>query len=116
MDAEIVGSISKTIARQIGRKSGKVVVDKSTIDHIVKRHSVEFAQLGLSAIAFVRYVLQNFNEIRKGRTNELFLVVRNGLSKAAIIRMNLASGAYKVETATVMRESFINKKELIWKK
>ena len=113
---EIIGEINKTVARQIGRKSGKVEIDERAIKHITDDHAKELARLGMSPIGFVRYILQNFNEIREGNTKELFIIVRNGLSKVAIVRMNYERGIYRVETATVMRESFINKKELLWKK
>ena len=91
-------------------------MNEQSIKHISEDHAKELEKVGLTAIDFVKFVVDNYNEIRLGKTNELFLVVKNGLTKVAVIRMHYEKGYYIVETASIMRNSFINKKELIWLK
>lgn len=116
MDEIAVGYISENISKKIHRVAGEVIMNQQSLQHISEFHAKELKNVGMTAIDFVKFIVNNFNEIRKGRTNELFLIVKNGLSKIAIIRMNYEKGKYIVETATVMRSSFINKKELLWSK
>ncbi len=58
----------------------------------------------------------NFNEIRKGETNELFVIVKNGMTEVAVIRINKENGCYIVEKASVMRKAYVNRKELLWQR
>ena len=112
----IVGELEKTIAKEISVLPGKIELNERAYNHILEDHRKELERVGMTPISFVQFVMQNFNEIRKGRTNELFLVVKNGLSKIAVIRMNYETKVYRIGTATVIRNSFINKKDLLWKK
>jgi len=111
-----IGKLNQTIAEKIEKTSAKIVMNEQSIKHISEDHAKELEKVGLTAIDFVKFVVDNYNEIRLGKTNELFLVVKNGLTKVAVIRMHYEKGYYIVETASIMRNSFINKKELIWLK
>lgn len=70
----------------------------------------------MTGLPFVKFIIENFTEIRKGKRHELFLIVRSRLSKVAIIRMNFERMAYKIESATVMEDKYLKNKNLIWKK
>lgn len=110
-----VGKLTEEIARQIRREAGDVFLDQKGITHIKERHSEELEQIGFTAIDFVKYVLSNFNEVRQARGSAIFLIVSNGLSKTACIRL-FGTNEYHVETAAVMRKSFFNEKKLLWKR
>ena len=116
---EIIGLLPQNVADMIGRKSSLIVIDKQGIEHIKQRHSNELNALGISALDFSRFVAQNYNEIRKGSKNELFIVVNNSeLTNTAIIRLKEKSKGeyYYVETACPMRKGYVQKKDLIWKR
>lgn len=118
-NAIIIGFIGKKLACQLDRESAAIAIDQKGLIHIEARHSNELEKIGLTALDFAAYVAQNFNEIRKGNKNELFIIVSHEtISNAAVIRLKEVEDKnfYMVETATPMRKGYINKKELLWKR
>lgn len=114
---EIIGFIPISIASKINRESGFIAINEVGIEHIEERHSAELKKLGITPLDFARFVADHFNEIRKGTKNELFIIVRGEKTpQSAVIRLKeTADGKYYfVETATPMRCSYLNKKELLW--
>lgn len=114
---EIIGFIPVSLASKIGRESGLIAINEKGIEHINERHSAELAKLGITALDFSRFIADHFNEIRKGTKNELFIVVRSEKTpKSAVIRLKETEDGkyYYVETATPMKSSYLNKKELLW--
>lgn len=110
----VVGVLNTEIAKAIKRRPGEIYLNEQALKHIEEVHLKELKQIGMSVENYVRFILDNFNEIRVGKSLELFFIVNNGLSNVAIVRMNFVKTKYYVETATTMRGAYINKKELIW--
>lgn len=114
---EIVGFIPESIAKNIGRESGFIGLTEKGIKHINDRHSKELKLLGMDAIVFCRFIADNYNEIRKGTYNEIFIIVGSEkTSNSAVIRLKeLENGKYYyIETACPMKRSYLKKKELLW--
>lgn len=114
-----VGMFPKSIAKRINKMSVRIVLTKKAIEHINEQHSTEFAKLGLNTELFVRFVINNFNEVRISKSQEMYLAVRaKSVSKMAIIRLNYKEVDYErvyyVESAMPVRNSYLNNKELLW--
>jgi len=119
----VVGVIGFHIANQLDIESAGIIVNEKSIKHIIDRHSKELDQLGISAMEYVKLVVDNYNEIRQGKKSSLFLVVKGlGKSNTAIIELTYkyfeehGKAFYLVNTATPMRSSYLKKKKLLWQK
>ncbi|MBN2683413.1 MAG: DUF1738 domain-containing protein, partial [Bacteroidales bacterium] len=118
----IVGQISKEIADEIKKKSGLILLeignDSFGYNHLIKRHKDDIEQTTLSVIDYVKFVCNNFNEIRidEKNPNSLILVYRNGLAKIAFIRMNYQpdNEYYGVRSGYPTSYNRLKKKRLLW--
>ncbi len=74
-------------------------------------------QLGIEALAYVRIIVSNFNQIRKGTGNSLLLIMcSDEMSHIAAIEMNYSTkdGFWEVKTAQPRLKTKVEKKELLW--
>ncbi|MCK9255829.1 MAG: hypothetical protein GX793_01520 [Bacteroidales bacterium] len=112
-----VGRLKQSIARKIHVKCADIYISENYIKHINKNHKKELEQLGISAFNFVKFVVTNFNQIRKGRDGGLYLVVYNeNYSNVAVIQLvSLQNEFWEVKTAQPRKSSDINKKVLLWR-
>lgn len=115
-----VGRLRSNIAKSIGVKCADIYISDSYIEHIKKRHGKELAQLGMSAIDFVKFVITNFNQVRKGSNNSLLLVVYGERkSKVAAISLNYSleeEGFWEVKTAQPRLTTRIENFKILWNK
>lgn len=118
----IFGSIPYSIAQKIGRMSADIVLNSEGYEHISVNHGKELRQLGMTVIDFVKFIIDNYNEIRTDNKRALFLIVENkdkDMANAAIIRLNYKEEnekrVYYIETASPFRKKWLSKKELLWK-
>ncbi len=119
VDGITVGYFPQSLAKKIHKMSVKIVLTPKAIEHIDDQHSTEFAQLGMNTELFVRFVVNNFNEVRIDKSQEMYLVVRaDSVSKMAVIRLNYKEldkeRVYYVESAMPVRNSYLKNKELLW--
>jgi len=113
-----IGKLKKSIADQISRETADIYVCENHLKHILNRHEVELASIGLTPQMFVDLVVKNFNRIYKGDRTAILLVLWNGKPKATVIEMNYAlqKGFYEIKTATIMRKEFFKNKKMLWEK
>lgn len=114
-----VGRISISIAKAIGRKPAKIYVSRNQIQHIIQRHGKDLEPFGLSVIDYIRFVCENYNQIRIGTNNSILLLVySNDLNHTACIDLNFSidikHGFWEIKTAGPRRSSAVNKKALLW--
>ena len=114
-----VGEISKVIAEEAGISKGKIYVSINQLQHIAGKHETEINQIGMKVLDYIRFVCQNFNQIRKAANSSVLLVVYSEkLSNTAAIELNFAldmkKGFWEIKTAEPRRFSSIKNKTLIW--
>ena len=114
-----VGEISKVIAEEAGISKGKIYVSIKQLQHIAGKHETEINQIGMKVLDYIRFVCQNFNQIRKAANSSVLLVVYSEkLSNTAAIDLNFAldmkKGFWEIKTAEARRFSSIKNKTLIW--
>lgn len=113
-----IGRLKQPIARALHKKSGDICITNDHLVHISNVHRKELEQLGMSALDYVQFVANNFNQIRQGSEDSLLLVVYNKkLSHTAAIALNysLKKEFWEVKTAQPRRISEIERKKLLWR-
>jgi hypothetical protein len=113
-----LGYLNKSIANKLGISSKGIYISKNYLRHVEINHKKELSQLGISAIGFISYVVDNFNHIYKGTKNSYLLVVYDEkISKVAAIELNLSLDTFwEVKTAEPRGTATLKKKPLLWKK
>ncbi len=115
-----VGKIDEEVAIKIKRQSGLIILENGNDRygqlHIEKQRGSSFLEMGYSVEEFVRYVCENFNEIRKGKSGSLLLVKRNGNPMVGTILLKPFNGGefYSVGSAFFSRKEYLEDKELLW--
>jgi len=96
---------------------GDIIVFEREIAHTLNNHKKELETLGLSPLDFIKFVVQNFNEIRSGNQIDSFLlIVKNpDISNTAIVELkkDKKSKFYKIKSAHPMNNMALNKKTLL---
>ena len=95
-----------------------VVIYDSELVHIYKRHGHELRSVGMTAFDFVKFIINNFNEIyQDGETGYLLVVHRTHTSDMAAISLHLISAGeksvYKINTATPVDTKQLRSKTLL---
>ena len=112
-----VGRLSMTIAKRLHLKSADILLSPNAIIHLRNNHGKELNQIGMTPLDFVKFVVSNFNQVRKGTGDSYLLVVyHEKLSKISAIELKNIDGTdyWNVNTACPMRLDFIDKKPLLW--
>ena len=120
-----VGNISTQVAAQAFQQShtklqsGDIFITMNQLKHIKNEHGEQLENLGMMPLDYVKFVCQNFNQIRKAQKDSILLVVSNKfLNKTAIIDLNFAlnreKGFWEIKTAEPRRNSSVKNKALIW--
>lgn len=99
-------------------KARNIVVYETELVHITNKHRDELSTIGSTAIDLVLFVVQNFNEIRRGKGESLLLIVRrNSTSNMAAIELvlgeNKGKEVYKITTASPISTKKLLLKELL---
>jgi hypothetical protein len=97
-------------------KSCDIVVFERELVHIQNHHGKELAELGMTALDFVRFVTGNFNVVYKGSGNSVLLVVKHSdLSKVAAIELIILGKKqnYKINAAFPINIERLHQKELL---
>jgi hypothetical protein len=85
--------------------------------HIYNRHKKELSTIGMTAFDFVKFIVDNYNEIYKGTDNTVWLVVKRvTTSNMAAIEMNLSNekkDVYKIKTAAPVNTVSLSRKQLL---
>ena len=96
-----------------------IIVYETELVHIAKRHNKELKKIGLTPFDFVKFVCNNFNELRKGKGLTTLLVVRrqHTSNMAAIeIHKEEKNGrmVYKINTAAPFDTKQLLSKKLLY--
>lgn len=127
VDLIVIGKITKQIEKEThGRlQSGDICIDNYHLEtHIPLRHQKELDQLGIGPLDYVKYIVANYTEIRKGQGKSYLLIAahwsENLKNIAAItleyIGQNNDNHFWEVRTAQPRSRDRMEKRELIWKK
>ena len=112
-----VGRLKLTIARKINKKCADIYLTPNYLKHIERRHKTELEKVGFSAVDFVKAVVKNYNQIRKGSGDSILLVIFNGdLNYTAGIDLCLSGDRWEVKTAEPRKTEDIIKRKLLWEK
>lgn len=115
-----IGRINMTRAKAAHIEAGDIKINKNHIYHIAGKHKTELKQLGISPIGFIKFIVDNYNEIREAKDGTFFIGKNNGDSYTftAIIGLNYNEKKkfWEIKTAIPMRTAVFVKKTLIWKK
>ena len=95
-----------------------IVIYDSELVHIYKRHGRELRNVGMNAYDFVKFIVENFNEIYSDEEHGYLLVVkRNHTSNMAAIALHLITSGtktvYKINTATPVNTKQLRNKKLL---
>ena len=64
-------------------------ISQNHLRHISTKHGIELEKIGLSSMGLVKFIFDNFNQIRKGSGESYLLVVYDDkLSNVAAIQLN----------------------------
>jgi len=97
-------------------KSKDIYIYEGEIVHIANKHKLELKKIGLSSFDFVKFVISNYNEVRKGTGGSYLLIVRRThTSNMAAIELISSERKefYIVRTASPISTSRLNKKTLL---
>ncbi len=116
-----VGEITASVARAAGIEPGDIVLGSTALRHIEEQHSTEIQTYGLTPLATVQYVADNFNQIRQGSGDSLLLIVvgfKGDMTLTAAIQINHSTkkGFWEVATAQPRRIKAIAKKKILYEK
>lgn len=113
-----VGKISKSVAKEAKIKHGDIYISKNYLRHIEINHHEELLKLGIASLTFVKAIIGNFNQIRKGTGNSYLLVIHEErISKVAAIELNLSLDEFwEVKTAAPRGTAALSRKELVWER
>ena len=95
-----------------------VIIYDSELVHIYKKHGRELRSVGMNAFDFVKFIINNFNEIYQDDDRGYLLVVhRTHTSDLAAISLHviIESGkeVYKINTATPINTKQLQSKKLL---
>ena len=116
-----LGRLKKPIADKIGRKPADIYIEYNYLRHIENGKGEYLISIGHNALSYVKKVVDNFMEIRKGKGNALLLVAyikENNYVNVAVIELSLVlkSSIYLVKTAMPRRRGMANEEVVLWKK
>ena len=112
-----VGRLKMTIARKIKKKCADIYLTPNYLKHIERRHKTELEKVGFTAVDFVKAVVKSYNQIRKGSSDSILLVIFNGdLNYTAGIDLCLSGDHWEVKTAEPRKKEDIIKRKLLWEK
>lgn len=95
---------------------GDIIIYETELAHVLNRHSIELAQIGLSALDYAKFIIENFNEVREGSAGAFLLVVkRDKISNVAAIELIMLEepNQYKIKSLFLINNIRLNKKTLL---
>ena len=93
-----------------------IVVSERELVHIQKKHNAELEQIGMNAFDFVKFIVDNFNEIYQGSGTSILLVVRRDyISNQAAIEITILNEKekYLIKTAEPVKTRRLSSKKLL---
>ena len=114
-----LGRIKSTIAQEAHIKCADIYISDNQIKHIYARHQKELEQIGMRAEEYIKYILNNFNQIRKGSGESILLVVYHETDNkhntaAMALNYSIEKEFWEIKTAQPRKTDDILKREKIW--
>lgn len=114
-----VGRIKSTIAQDAHIKCADIYISENQIKHISARHNLELQQLGMTVEQYIKYIIDNYNQIRKGAGDSILLVVFNNSnnkhdSAAMALNYSIEKEFWEIKTAQPRKTDDILKRKKIW--
>ena len=114
-----LGRIKSTIAQEAHIKCADIYISVNQLKHIYARHKTELEQIGMTAEEYIKYILNNFNQIRKGSGESILLVVYNEAddkhnTAAMALNYSIEKEFWEIKTAQPRKTDDILKREKIW--
>ena len=114
-----VGRIKSTIAQDAHIKCADIYISENQIKHISARHNLELQQLGMTVEQYIKYIIDNYNQIRKGTGDSILLVVFNNSnnkhdSAAMALNYCIKKEFWEIKTAQPRKTDDILKRKKIW--
>ena len=111
-----LGRIDEDVAEAAGIAAGEIRANVGAVRHAEETHGAQILDAGYpDAQTFILNSLAEFNEIRKGSGDSL-LLIRHGDGKehpTVAVELINEDGVYRVKTAWIAREKYVEKKELL---
>ena len=114
-----LGRIKSTIAQEAHIKCADIYISVNQLKHIYARHQKELEQIGMTAEEYIKYILNNFNQIRKGSGESILLVVYyepddKHNTAAMALNYSIEKEFWEIKTAQPRKTDDILKREKIW--
>ena len=114
-----LGRIKSTIAQEAHIKCTDIYISVNQLKHIYARHQKELEQIGMTAEEYIKYILNNFNQIRKGSGESILLVVYHETddkhnTAAMALNYSIEKEFWEIKTAQPRKTDDILKREKIW--
>ncbi len=114
-----VGRIKSTIAQDAHIKCADFYIAEKQIKHISARHHTELLQLGLTVEQYIKFIINNFNQIRKAAGDSILPVVYDNCndkhdSAAMALNYSIEKEFWEIKTAQHRKTADIFKREKIW--
>jgi hypothetical protein len=116
-----LGRLDKRIADKINRKAADICIDYNHLRHIENGKGDFLDKIKLDALSYVKKIVDNFTEIRKGKNGALLLVAaieENNHKNIAVIELQLLQkySFYMVKTAMARRRGMVENEIILWQK
>ena len=109
-----VGRIRYNSWAAIVLKACDIIVYDRELVHIYNRHRKELDKLGFSAFEYVKFIVNNFNEIYNGKLDRKLLAVKSvGISHYAVVELVFERNKYVIKTAVSVETQRLSKLELL---
>lgn len=113
-----VGRLKMNIAKAAHLKSADIYVSENYLKHIEKKHSTELKTLGIDPYSYVKLIVDNFNQIRRGSDDSVLLVIfrEENYHDVAAIKLTYieTKGFWEVKTAQPRNSKDVIKRKLLW--
>lgn len=95
-------------------QAGNIYIYETELVHINNRHGKELSSIGMTALDFVIYIMEKYNEIYKREDGSFRLVVRRkNTSDFAAIILSFKEKAWQIKTAAPIKtKQLLNQKPL----
>ena len=95
-------------------KAVDIVVSERDLVHIYNSHSAELNQLGMKPFDYVRFIVQNFNEVYEGKYGTKLLLVKSiDIAHYAVVELTFENDRYKIKTAAPIETRRLSKLKLL---
>lgn len=98
-------------------QAGNIYIYETELVHINNRHGKELSSIGMTALDFILFIMNHYNEVYSGTANTYRLVVkRENISNWAAIELTFGEKSYNVKTAALIQTAKLSNKKILCSK